>query len=125
MTGDSFKYIGACEPRALRWETGIVWLESPETFSYVRESAYLLPSRSRQPGQHRVPYRMVAYATLSADAKSDLPSMFLRRVWWVATHDPYKGGGCPAEAVDPCRICPGEFSRNPKIARAQEEGVTL
>lgn len=105
-------YIPMSDPRALRWETGIVWLESPENFRYVREGTLFVCSRARRP-RSGVPTRLVAYSVLSPKAPSDHPGEFLRRVWWVASHDPYEGRGHPIEAVDPLRIRPGKPSYHP------------
>jgi hypothetical protein len=36
-----------------------------------------------------------------------MPGVFLRRVFTLAPHDPYVGGGAPCEGVDPWTVRPG------------------
>jgi hypothetical protein len=92
-------------------EERIQWLGcSPEQFEYVREVAFEFPFRQRLPRRDRCSGRMVAIAVLRPDAPAATPGMFLRRCWWVASHDPYEGSGHPCEAVDPCSIRPGKLS---------------
>jgi hypothetical protein len=80
-----------------------------ENFRYVRESSYCYPTRARRPRFSGG--RLVAYAVLKPEAKSVMPGEFLRRVWWVADHDPYEDGGAPIEAVDPMSITAGHASK--------------
>lgn len=92
-------------------EAEVVWLESPETFPYVREQLVKHPHRKTRPGKERYSdQRIVAYSTAAPDAKAEEPDpltsgKFYRRVWYVMKWDPYdpwdpKLGG-PMEAVDP------------------------
>jgi len=109
-------------------EVGIVWLDSPDMFEYVRASVVDLPRRQECPAKWRVPgYRMVGYSVLDKDAPSEdgLPGMFLRRVFWLAEHDrPYEPlgcyrTGCPAEAVDPFTVRPGVWGEQNERAWGQ------
>jgi hypothetical protein len=90
----------------LRHEARIVWLRPLEALPrYVREVEYEIPrrvgiSRGRHPG-------VVGYAELRPDAPAVLPGTFRRRVFTVAPWDPYAGGGCPCEGVDPRTVRPG------------------
>jgi hypothetical protein len=99
----------------LRHETRIVWLRPLEALPrYVREAAHVIPrrvgiSRRRHQG-------VVGYAELSLAAPAVLPGTFRRRVFTLAPHDPYVGGGCPCEAVDPRTVRPGVWGV--KTARA-------
>jgi hypothetical protein len=95
-------------------EERIVWLDHPENFRYVRESMIYHSRRQTRPGRGHYPGRLVAYAVLRPDVRSEWPcATFLRRIWWVARHDPYEAGGCPCEAVDPCRVRAGRHSYYP------------
>lgn len=93
-------------------ETQISWAEDqhPELHRYLRESAVLVPFRRRRPAASRVPGSLVAWAELDDSAPAESPGRFRRRVWWLAEHDPYPGGGSPVEAVDPCSIRRGHES---------------
>lgn len=89
---------------ALANEARIVWLVPIEQLPrYVREGVTTLPFRARQPGRRRVPHRLVGYAELRPDARGRY-GMFERRIFWLTDHDPYDGGGCPCEAVDPLTV---------------------
>lgn len=105
-------------PDALAGEVRISWAADahPETVGpYLREGVVPLAHRSRRPGRRHVPGRLVAWAELRPSARSSsIDRHFRRRVWWLAEHDPYLDGGCPAEAVDPCSIRPGHESRPPR-----------
>jgi Family of unknown function (DUF6009) len=98
----------------LEWEKQIVWLDQPERYRYLRETIVETPFRTRKPRDGRCPGRIVAYATLKDDAPSESPSSFMRRVWYVAPHDPYNDGGTPMEAVDPHFIQPGWSELSPE-----------
>ena len=102
MRADDVSVIGG--------EESIVWLDSKAIYlPYVRESVYgMASSRSRGLGLHWK--NVVAYATLSREAKSTIPGRFVRRYWWLAKHDPYRFGGGPFEAVDPQSIAPQKLS---------------
>jgi hypothetical protein len=103
-------------------EERIVWVDKGP-YPYVRETEILLRSRARPPRRGQVPGKVVTYATLSRDARSQHPGMFLRRVWYVLDRDPYPGG--PIEARDPSSVRPGyserEVQRPLHWARAQKE----
>lgn len=114
----------------LKDEEGIVWLESPERFDYVRERLYTLcRCRRRPPGRNSVCWdggRIVGFAVLKAEAESDDCGYFSRRVFWISPFDRsedksrfvppqharpgYPTGvyrtGCPSDAVDPRTVAP-------------------
>ena len=97
--------------QTLAWEARIVWLRPVETLPrYVREIVHQIPrrvgiSRRRHPG-------IVGYSELRPEAPADFPGVFSRRVFWLADHDPYEGGGAPCEAVDPLTVAPGVAGKN-------------
>lgn len=92
---------------ALANEARITWLVPLEQLPrYVRESIRAVAFRARRPGHRTVPQRMVGYSELKPDARGSC-GMFERRIFWLADHDPYDGGGCPCEAVDPLTVRPG------------------
>lgn len=96
---------------AWRDEAEIVWVAGgPDDYPYVREVAYDLYTRTRTPRRDICGGRLVAYATLRPTATPSYPGMFLRRLWWLAPHDPYPAG--PVEAVDPRSLAPGQPSRD-------------
>jgi hypothetical protein len=103
------------EPWELAAEEAIVWVDAhPENHRYIREDVLLVPSRQRRPSEHSAPGRMVAYAVLRPDARASSPGRFHRRVWWLASHDPYPGGrGAPCEGVDPLTVRAGAYSCYP------------
>lgn len=101
------------EQRVIPKENGIVWLEDPEGFVYVRERVIDSPFRATRPRKVGSNERMVGYSTLAPEAKRREGSMryyggFERRAFTVAPWDPYPG--CPIEAVDPTSVRPGEPS---------------
>ncbi len=83
-------------------EVLIVWLGNPSDYPYLRETKIYTHTRTTKMGRSCVPGRLVAYATLSKDTPSDLHGEFLRRVWYVAPHDPYPGGSI--EAKEPSTV---------------------
>lgn len=89
----------------LQYESRIVWLVPLDRLpKYVRQSVQALPRRRGLSWQKRhflLPGRIVGYSELRPDAPSDAPGEFVRRVFWLKSHDPYGGGGAPAESVDP------------------------
>jgi len=95
-------------------EDGIVWLEPPERFPYVRQEVVTAGTRRRPVPWRGRAGRVVGYATLAPDApNTGYPGMFRRRVFWVREYDrseqpdgPYRTGA-PAEAVDPLTVRPG------------------
>jgi hypothetical protein len=109
----------------LEWEEQIVWLDTPERYPYLRETTITAPFRTRGPRDGRCPGKMIAYATLKADAPSEWPSSFTRRVWYVAPHDPYNDGGVPMEAVDPRSIQPGWSELSPESNVHLSEGWVM
>lgn len=102
-------------------EEAIVWLASPESFDYVREAMVQWASTRRRKiswGEGTT----VGYAILKPDARSYLrPGRFMRRVFWVASHDRQSGGpvyqtGAPIEAVDPRTVLAGRYGQMTKRA---------
>jgi len=87
-------------------EKEIVWLDDRSKYSYVREVQYPIWSRTRKPRSSIVGGRLVAYATLEPSAPAHSPGMFVRRLFYVTSRDPYERGG-PFEAVDPYSVHPG------------------
>lgn len=126
------------EPRQLRHESGIVWLEDVGPLDYVRQALDRLPTRGGPPAYHRGG-RMVGYAVLGAGAPSSRASgTFLRRVFWLLPHD--RDGlpeglyrcGAPSEAVDPRTVAPGRkgyktqrSEGGPESEAMRELGITL
>ena len=90
----------------LNHEKDIVWLDDRSKYRYLREVQYPIWSRTTKPRNSIVPGKLVAYATLKPTAKAENPGMFVRRMFYVAAHDPYPAGG-PVEAVDPYTVHPG------------------
>ena len=66
-----------------------------------------LSSRTAAPGKS--PRRVVAFATLRAEAASN-HGQFERRVWYVMPDDPVPGEW-PAQAVDTDSIVAGQYAR--------------
>jgi hypothetical protein len=106
----------------LRHEARIVWVRPLEALPrYVREEAHVIPrrvgiSRRRHQG-------VVGYAELRPEAPAVLPGTFRRRVFTVAPHDPYVGGGCPCEGVDPRTVRPGVWGvQTPRAMGRDESG---
>jgi hypothetical protein len=103
----------AAEMETLRLEVGIRWVgkHHPELYEYVREAVVDHCSPTSRPGWGR---SLVAYAVLSpgAEARYGLHRyrFWRRRIWWLAPHDPYEGGGAPYEAVVAVSIRPGRPS---------------
>ena len=90
----------------LRNEKDIVWLDDRSKYRYLREVQYPISGRAREPRHSIVPGKLIAYATLKPTAKAHTPGMFVRRLFYVTTRDPYERGG-PCEAVDPYSVHPG------------------
>lgn len=85
-------------------ETDVTWLAPTCTLPrYVRAT---LVRCYRRRGMVKHSGRVVGWANLSKRAKSDRDG-FQRRVFWLAAHDPYEGGGAPVEAIDPLTVSPG------------------
>ena len=94
-------------PAQLAGEVEITWLRPVETLPrYIRERLDTFASFRRRPWRHGYD-GVVGYSVLGPQARSE-GGGFARRVFWLADHDPYDGGGCPCEAVDPLTIRPGE-----------------
>jgi len=85
----------------LEHEKDIVWLDDRSKYPHLREAPhYPIRGRTKKPSKGDVPGKLIAYATLKPTAKAENPGMFVRRLFYVAAHDPYPAGG-PVEAVDP------------------------
>ena len=91
-------------------EAGIVW-ETPDGLPpqcrYVRELLDGFQHFRQRIGGYRGPGQRVGYAVLSKAAPSRRCGYFTRRVFWLASHDPYASGGAPCEAVDPLTVFSG------------------
>jgi hypothetical protein len=87
-------------------EATIIWVDrSNSTLArYAREIIVKCSQRANRP---KTSYRMIAYATLRPDAKSENPGRFLRRIWYVSDHNP---NGNPREGIDPKTIAAGKWS---------------
>ncbi len=87
-------------------EAAIIWVDrSPSTLArYAREIIVKCSQRANHP---KTSYRMIAYATLRPDAKSESPGRFLRRIWYISDHNP---DGHPMEGIDPKTIAAGKWS---------------
>jgi hypothetical protein len=90
----------------LRYEEDIVWLEDRSRYPYLREVQYPISGRTRRPRSSIVPGKLIGYSTLKPSAKADSPGMFVRRLFYVTSRDPYDRGE-PYEAVDPYSVHPG------------------
>lgn len=102
------------EPEVLAQEEDIVWLEDPDEIRltpYVRESTIETPWRRKKPKCDVRPGRLLGYAILKPEAKSDFPYVFSRRIFWLDQDDPWEDGCRPLEAVDPCSLEPGVSSK--------------
>jgi len=106
-------------------EAGIVWDTAdgfPPCVLYVRESLDGFQHFRQRIGRYRGPGRRVGYAVLANGAAARRCGYFTHRVFWLAGHDPYEGGGAPCEGVDPLTVfagIPGWLTR-----RASECEVT-
>jgi len=87
-------------------EADIVWLDKSTSGlnRYAREIIVKCSQRANRP---KTSYNMIAYTTLRADAKSERPGEFLRRVWYVSDHN---ADGNPMQGVDPKTIRAGNWS---------------
>lgn len=96
-------------------ELEIVWLENPKSFRYVREGVAFFSTRAKPP-RKSLGGRVVAYAKLKPETKSDYPGEFLRRFWFLQDNDPYPPAPnyYPVEAADPGSIKAGEPSKYPE-----------
>ncbi len=90
----------------LQHEKDIVWLDKRSKHRYLREVQYPIPGRTSKPRSSVVSGTLVAYATLKPTAPTQNPGMFVRRLFYVTSSDPYKRGE-PVEAVDPYFVHPG------------------
>lgn len=108
----------------LRHEERIVWLPGfdPRKWRYVREAVY--PYADRRRGRLKWNGREVGWSELRSDAPR-IRSCFWRRVFWLASHDPYEGRGGPIEAVDPLTVAPGKLGeRNERALSGGGDGNT-
>ncbi len=112
-------------------EDGIVWLEDPERFDYVRESRTYCGTRHRRPPKHALDAgRMVGYSTLAPNTRAlaGAPGCFERRVFWVKHYDRSEDPdgvyrtGVPAEGVDPRTVRPNELGDLTERAVGEENG---
>jgi hypothetical protein len=106
-------------------EARIVWLEDEKRFPYLREDVTETPLRVRSLERcFCKDGRLVGYAELDADAKSE-NGFFSRRYWWVADRDMDgahfgRADYVPCEGVIPSSIATGKASKrgrcNPREA---------
>ena len=81
-----------------------VWLEDISGLRYVRKAKKWTHTRAGKIKWHAAG-RLVGYETLPPDAKSIIPRIFDRTVYWVADHDwcndpeGVYSTGAPSEAV--------------------------
>ena len=87
-------------------EKEIVWVDDRSKYPYLREVQLPISGRTRRPSSGIVAGKLVAYATLKPTARADNPGMFVRRLFYVTSRDPYERGG-PYEAVNPYSVHPG------------------
>jgi hypothetical protein len=95
--------------RNIEHEVGILWLEEPKLFPYLRE---FHPSCTAKKGWRKkwgAGRRVVAVAELSAEAKTTHRRL-ARRAWYFDEKDPYPGRDKPSEAVIPESITAGKES---------------
>lgn len=96
---------------ALDGEEHFQWLVRPELNRYVRVGLTLCRWR-QTPINPRESYgRLVGWSVLRNDADAILDGGFVRRIFWVAAHDPYPFPGQPIESVDPYSLLPGHIGR--------------
>lgn len=96
-------------------EVEIVWdrpREAVNDLTYIRETVRTLSSPTRPPRFSGTDGERVGYAVLANDATPIRPRggqtgspQYGRRVWWVASVDPYWPG--PGEAVVPSSVAAG------------------
>lgn len=103
-------------PKPNPLENGIVWVEDPRQFDYVREANSHASSRHVFPAKKWAEKgrRVIAYATLhpAAPIWSNVTRTFERRFWYIDPFDrngptparAYETRGFPSEAVDPLTI---------------------
>ncbi len=90
----------------LQYEESICWLEDISGLRYVREIVFIAARWRRKPLRCAAG-RVVGYSVLRSDAPNNgLPGTFTRRIFWLATHDPYDAVA-PYEAVAPASVVPG------------------
>jgi hypothetical protein len=95
-------------------EVRIVW-ETPDGLPpqcrYVREWLDGFQHFRQRIGRWRGMGRRVGYAVLGPrsdrNRRSGYRGYVSRRMFWIADHDPYTGGGAPCEAIDPRTARPG------------------
>jgi len=87
-------------------EKEILWLDDRSRYPYLREVQLPISGQTRKPRSSIVAGKLVAYATLKPTAPAQNPGMFVRRLFYVTSRDPYKRGE-PVEAVDPYFVHPG------------------
>jgi hypothetical protein len=91
---------------AMAAEARVVWATGfdPSSARYVRE--VVCEHEHRRVGRVRWNGREVGWTELRPEARRR-GFFFVRRVFWLAAHDPYDGSGAPVEAVDPLTVAPG------------------
>lgn len=98
-------------------EERLVWLESPEQFTYLREGI-ALTTKPRGPISRKFVGKggkLIGYAEHTPNGSGT----YTRRIWWLVSHDRdldptgvyREGRSAPAEAVYPESIRLGDESR--------------
>ena len=85
---------------ALQDELKIVWVKDSYSAGYLVEMAMLLPERTGLP-RLQVPWEIVAYAELRADAMPGPEGRYSRRIWFRPMEDNNEAvEGFPLNAVN-------------------------
>jgi len=96
--------------RNIEHEVGILWLENPEPFPYLREFHPTCTAKKGWRKKWAAGRHVVAVAELSSEAKT-IQRRLSRRAWYFdAKKDPYPGADRPSEAVIPDTIAAGKES---------------
>jgi hypothetical protein len=95
-------------------EKSVVWVKGEaEDYAFLRECEYFCDFRGRFPVKTlRQPWsEVIAYVTLSQKS-GKVGGRYLRRFWYLRKNDlkDYGTTDCPAEAVEPSSIAPGQDS---------------
>lgn len=102
--------------RNLEHEVGILWLEDPKPFPYLREFCATCTAKKGWRKKWGAGRRIVAVAELSAEAKT-IQRRLDRRAWYFDPRkDPYPGSDRPSEAVIPESITAGKESAHGRRA---------
>lgn len=94
----------------IKSETGIVWLQDPKDFRFVRVAPFNSYFFNRPPKKLPAHETLVGYTTGGERELEDDPYPYkVRRLFYVMNSDfDNYVDGCPMEAVDPLTLAPNE-----------------